>query len=88
MATSKPNENAEAAKAEDQKAESAGKYVRYTGPADVRVIEARHFKSAGVDNQDSKVEWNIENGRKIPVSSLSPEALALVLEDSNFKVGD
>ena len=84
MATSsKPNENVEA-----PKAESAEKYVHYTGPADVRVIEVRHFKAAGVDNQGEKAEWNIENGRKIPVSSLSDEALALVLKDDQFKVGE
>lgn len=67
---------------------TAEKVVKYVGTADERVIEAKDWKSLGIEDQ-SKVVWNRQNRWTVPASELKENAVRYCDEDdSSFVVTD
>lgn len=64
------------------------KVVKYVGTADQRSIEAKDWKSIGVEDQ-GKVVWNKRNRFTLPASDFTQDALRYLDEDdSGFVVTD
>lgn len=77
---------AEAKKSDTQVA--SGKVAKYVGTADRRVIEAKDWKSIGVEDQ-GKVVWDEKNKFAVPVSDLQDGAVKHLEEDgSGFAIVD
>lgn len=70
-------------KAETEAKEEA--VVEYVGTSDVRTISADEWKLAGVEDQKSTA-WDARNKHKVVASEFSKEALAVLAEDSGFKL--
>lgn len=56
------------------KAATTSKVVKYVGTADERVIEAKDWKSLGIEDQ-GKVVWSQKNKFTVPASDLNEAAL-------------
>lgn len=63
---------------EKSKPVNRGTYVRYIGSADVRRIERSHWKVAGVPGETVAVNWDEENGRRVPSETFT------FLDDENW----
>lgn len=64
------------------------KIVRYVGTADTRIITDAQWAAAGVADQKS-VEWNRVNGRELPATDFTADALRYCSDrDEGFAVVD
>jgi len=73
---------AKAQEGDSPKATTTQKVVKYVGTADQRVIEAKDWKSVGVEDQ-GKVVWDQKNKFTVPASELNEGALRYADEDDS-----
>jgi hypothetical protein len=70
----------------EKKSDPSGKYIKYTGPNTVRIMDAEAWQSAHVDSEDY-VEWNYLNNKQVPMSAFTDEQLQYLLRvDDRFAV--
>lgn len=63
-----------------------GKYIKYTGPALVRIMEEADWKAANVEST-KYCQWDYLNHKRIPVSFFNDAELHyLLLVDGRFEV--
>lgn len=64
----------------------SGKYIRYTGPALVRIMDEAAWKGAHVDS-DRYFEWNYLNHKRIPMEAFTDSELQYLLRiDGRFEL--
>lgn len=64
---------------------AAQEFIEYTGSADLRSITSTDFKKVGVEGQ-RQVDWSRANNKRLPMSSFTDEAAAVILRDPEFRV--
>lgn len=64
--------------------DDAEKFIKFKAHNGTRVIEAKDWKSVGVDDQ-GKAVWDKRNAWRLPASEFSPKALNYLLQvDGEF----
>ena len=63
-----------------------GRYIKYSGPALVRIMDAESWNAANVKSE-RYFEWNFLNHKKIPIEAFSDEELYYLLRvDGRFEI--
>lgn len=63
-----------------------GKYIKYIGPALIRVMDQASWKAGGVDCE-TEYQWNSFNHKRLPMSAFNDAQLQYLLRvDDRFKL--